>query len=36
MNEKIIKFIRGPFPKKYTAFIKNRKTKKNKKNSFWR
>lgn len=28
MNEKIIKFSRGPFPKKYTAFVKNNKTKK--------
>lgn len=28
MKEKIIKFEKGPFPKKYTAFIKNIKTKK--------
>ena len=28
MKEKIIKFKKGPFPKKYTAFIKNNKTKK--------
>ena len=28
MNEKIIKFSKGPFPKKYTAYIKNKKTKK--------
>jgi poly-gamma-glutamate capsule biosynthesis protein CapA/YwtB (metallophosphatase superfamily) len=28
MNEKIIKFTKGPFPKKYTAYIKNIKTKK--------
>ena len=28
MNEKIIKFKRGPFPKKYTAIIQNKKTKK--------
>ena len=36
MNEKIIKFSKGPFPKKYTAYIKNKKTKKNKKTSLWR
>ena len=29
MKEKIIKFTKGPFPKKYTAHIKNKKTKKN-------
>ena len=28
MHEKIIKFAKGPFPKKYTAYIKNKKTKK--------
>ena len=28
MKEKIVKFQRGPFPKKYTALIKNNKTKK--------
>ena len=28
MNEKIIKFSKGPFPKKYTAHVKNKKTKK--------
>jgi serine protease inhibitor ecotin len=28
MNEKIINFSKGPFPKKYTAYIKNKKTKK--------
>jgi len=28
MNEKIIKFSKGPFPKKYTAYVKNKKTKK--------
>ena len=28
MNEKIIKFLKGPSPKKYTAYIKNKKTKK--------
>ena len=27
MKEKIIKFVKGPFPKKYTAYIKNKKTK---------
>jgi len=34
MNEKIIKFVRGPFPKKYTAFVKNKKIKKIKKIHF--
>ena len=28
MREKIIKFVRGPFPKKYSAYIKNKITKK--------
>ena len=28
MKEKIIKFLKGPFPKKYTAYIKHKKTKK--------
>ena len=28
MNEKIIKFCKGPFPKKYTACVINKKTKK--------
>lgn len=28
MREKIIKFIKGPYPKKYTAYIKNKKTQK--------
>lgn len=28
MKEKIVKFKKGPFPKKYTALIKNNKTKK--------
>ena len=28
MNERIIKFLKGPFPKKYTACVKNKKTKK--------
>jgi hypothetical protein len=28
MNEKIVQFFKGPFPKKYTAHIQNKKTKK--------
>ena len=28
MKEKIIKFKKGPFPKKYTAHVKDKKTKK--------
>ena len=28
MKEKIVKFKRGPFPKKYTAYVKNNQTKK--------
>lgn len=28
MKESIVRFERGPFPKKYTAYIKNKKTKK--------
>lgn len=28
MKESIVEFKRGPYPKKYTAFIKNKKTKK--------
>jgi|TARA_B100001093_G_scaffold406769_1_gene395287 hypothetical protein len=28
MKERIVEFKRGPFPKKYTAFVKNKKTKK--------
>jgi hypothetical protein len=28
MKETIIKFSRGPFPKKYTAYVKNKETKK--------
>ena len=28
MNETIVKFMKGPFPKKYTAKIRNKKTKK--------
>ena len=30
MKETIVKFVKGPFPKKYTAYIKNKKT------PFWR
>ena len=26
MKEKIIKFKKGPFPKKYTVYVKNKKT----------
>jgi len=26
MKETIVKFERGPFPKKYTAFVRNKKT----------
>lgn len=28
MKETIVKFVKGPFPKKYTAYIKNKKTRK--------
>ena len=28
MKERVVKFVKGPFPKKYTAFVKNNKTKK--------
>ena len=34
MREKIIKFEKGPYPKKYTAYIKNKKTKKIRKLNF--
>ena len=34
MKDKIIKFKRGPYPKKYTAHIKNKKTKKMRKIHF--
>jgi hypothetical protein len=34
MKDKIIKFKRGPYPKKYTALIKNKKTKKTRKIHF--
>lgn len=28
MKERVIKFMKGPFPKKYTALVENKKTKK--------
>tara|TARA_Y100000992_G_scaffold131415_1_gene86667 strand:- start:7817 stop:8122 length:306 start_codon:yes stop_codon:yes gene_type:complete len=28
MKERVIKFTKGPFPKKYTALVENKKTKK--------
>tara|TARA_Y100000816_G_C26098826_1_gene581980 strand:+ start:1553 stop:1858 length:306 start_codon:yes stop_codon:yes gene_type:complete len=28
MKERVIKFVKGPFPKKYTAFVKHKETKK--------
>lgn len=34
MQERIIEFKRGPFPKKYTAIVENRKTKKRRKINF--
>jgi hypothetical protein len=34
MKETIIKFEKGPFPKKYTAYIKDKKTKKIRKLNF--
>ena len=34
MKERIIKFKRGPYPKKYTAILKNKKTKKTRKLNF--
>ena len=34
MQETIIKMQRGPFPKKYTAIVKNKKTKKTRKIHF--
>lgn len=34
MKEKIVKFKKGPFPKKYTAIIKNIKSKKSRKIHF--
>ena len=35
MKEKIVKFMKGPFPKKYTAIVKNKKNEKNEENPFW-
>lgn len=34
IKERIVKFKRGPFPKKYTALVKNRRTKKTRKIHF--
>ena len=34
MKEKIIKFKKGPFPKKYTVIVENKKTKKTRKIHF--
>jgi len=34
MKEQIIKFEKGPFPKKYTAYVKNKKTHKIRKINF--
>jgi hypothetical protein len=34
MKERILNFKRGPYPKKYTAIIKNKKTKKTRKIHF--
>jgi len=34
MKERIIKFKRGPFPKKYTAIVRNIKTRKTRKLHF--
>ena len=34
MKESIIKMQRGPFPKKYTAIVRNKKTKKTRKIHF--
>ena len=34
MKETIVKFKKGPFPKKYTAIVKNKKTKKTRKIHF--
>ena len=34
MKESIVKMQRGPFPKKYTAFVRNKKTKKTRKIHF--
>ena len=34
MKETIVKFEKGPFPKKYTAYVKHKKTKKQRKIHF--
>jgi hypothetical protein len=34
MKETIIKFVKGPFPKKYTALLRNKKNKKTRKLHF--
>lgn len=34
MKEKIVKIEKGPFPKKYTAHVKNKKTRKHRKIHF--
>jgi hypothetical protein len=34
MKETIVKIEKGPFPKKYTAYIKNKKTKKQRRLNF--
>lgn len=34
MREKIIRFEKGNYPKKYTAYVKNKKTRKTRKISF--
>jgi len=34
MKENIVHFEKGPFPKKYTAYLKNKKTKKTRKLHF--
>lgn len=34
MKEKIIEFKKGPFPKKYTAYVKDKKTRKTRKIHF--
>ena len=36
MKETIVKFVEGPFPKKYTAFLKNKETRKVRKLHFSR
>jgi type IV secretory pathway TraG/TraD family ATPase VirD4 len=34
MKETIVKFVKGPFPKKYTAHVRDKKTKKTRKIHF--